>query len=159
MSPGSEIGHSFRSLSPNVDLKKRRMQVSQDIIEYLQIVSNFVALMIYWFFISSPNRSVSEVNGSLWHHRDRRKENKFKNQIHVDHGHQYEGHRPQKVLATGPVDQSNVLKDILQRMLHSVHKKRQELRHEKWWLLHYDNATSHCILIIRYFRPRGKSPN
>ena len=44
-----------------------------------------------------------------------------------------------------------IYKEILQLLLRSVRKKRQELWQDKSWLLHHDNARDHNALIIRQF--------
>ena len=53
-----------------------------------------------------------------------------------------------------PQDQTvnqEVYKEILQCLLCSVRKKRQELWHGKSWLLHHDNAPVHNALSTRQF--------
>uniref|UniRef100_A0A3B4ZG82 Tc1-like transposase DDE domain-containing protein n=1 Tax=Stegastes partitus TaxID=144197 RepID=A0A3B4ZG82_9TELE len=46
---------------------------------------------------------------------------------------------------------AHVSKEILRRLLHSVHDKRQELWQDKWWLLQHDNAPAHNALSIPQF--------
>ena len=54
-------------------------------------------------------------------------------------------------LPQGQTINQQVYKEILQLLLHSVHKKRRELWQDKSWLLHHDNAPAHNALSIRQF--------
>ena len=58
-----------------------------------------------------------------------------------------------------PQDQTinqQVYRQILQHLLCSVLKKRQELWQGKLWLLHHDNAPAHNALILRLFLAEKK---
>lgn len=45
----------------------------------------------------------------------------------------------------------HVFKEILQRLLSSVHEKRRELWQDNAWLLHYENVPAHNTLSVRQF--------
>ena len=59
-------------------------------------------------------------------------------------------------LPQGQTINQQVYKEILQLLLHSVHKKRRELWQDKLWLLHHDNAPAHNALSIRQFLAEKK---
>ena len=54
-------------------------------------------------------------------------------------------------LPQGQTINQQVYKEILRRLLHSVHEKRRELWQDKSWLLHQDNAPADNALNIRQF--------
>ena len=54
-------------------------------------------------------------------------------------------------LPQGHTVNQHVYKEILRRLLHSVHEKRCELWQDNTWLLHQDNAPAHNALSICQF--------
>ena len=54
-------------------------------------------------------------------------------------------------LTQGQTVSQQVYKEILRLLLRSVREKRRELRQDKSWLLHHDNAPAHNALSIRQF--------
>jgi len=52
-------------------------------------------------------------------------------------------------LPQGQTINQHVYKNILQRLMRSLRKKRRELWETRSWLLHHDNAPAHNALEIR----------
>ena len=54
-------------------------------------------------------------------------------------------------LPQGHTISQHIYKDILRRLMRSVHEKRQKLWDEKSWVLHHSNAPSHTALSLQEF--------
>ena len=131
---------------PNVDHKKLRMQVCQNIVMRLKTDPDLFRRVITgvkrWILGVRPGNQtpeqlveVSDVTES--------KAIRVKSQIHVNHVIRWKDHCPLRIIATGTDNWSTSLR--------SVRKKRRELWPDKSWQLQHDIAPAHNKLSIRSF--------
>ena len=110
-------------------------------------------VMRHEFLSSTWKPSARAVNGSLRPHRGRKKSRQSKSKVKVmlftfcD----VRGIVHSEFLPQGQTISQQVCKEILRLLLRSVREKRRELRQDKSWLLHHDNASAHNALSIRQF--------
>lgn len=110
------------------------MQVCQDIIEGLPIEPDLlrtVMVMKHGVFNMTRKPNTRAVSERLRRRRRQRKQGSQKSKVsHVGHIFRCEMHRPQSFLPQDETINQEVCREILRRLLRSVHEKRRELWQE-----------------------------
>ena len=135
--------------------KKRRVQVSQDILKHFETEPNLLKRVVTgdesWIFKYDPLTKRLSLEGKSALSPRPKKETQVQNQGDADRFFDVHGIVPAEFLPQGQTINQHVYKNILRRLLRSVREKRRELWEARSWLLHHDNAPAHNALGIREF--------
>ena len=133
------------------------MQVCQDIIKHLQTEPDLLLRVITgdetWIFEYDPEtkRQRCQWKSPTSPRPKKARQSKSKVKVTLITFFGVRGIVHSEFLPQGQTISQQVCKEILRLLLRSVREKRRELRQDKSWLLHHDNAPAHNALSIRQF--------
>ena len=141
----------------NDDQKECCMQVCQDIIKHLQTEPDLLLRVITgdetWIFEYDPEtkRQSCQWKSLTLLRPKKARQSKSKVKVMLITFFDVRGMVHSEFLPQGQTINQQVYKEILRRLLHSVHEKRRELWQDKSWLFHHDSAPADNALSIRQF--------
>ena len=137
--------------------KERRVEVCQDILEHLQTEPDLLQRVVTgdesWIFEYDPEIKCQSFQwkclSSLKPKKARQSRSKIK--LMLIAFFDARGIVYMEFLSQGQTVNQHVYKEILCRLLRSMHKKRHKLWQDNAWLLHQDNTPAHNVLSIHQF--------
>ena len=108
--------------------------------------------MSHRYLSMTRKRNAKVFSGRVQHHQDRKKRGcPSPKSSDVDCFFDVRGIVHTEFMPQGHTINQHIYRDVLRRLMRSVHEKRRELYEKKSWLLHHDNAPVHNALSIREF--------